>query len=158
MVSFFFLIFSLGRLLLWLSWFRIHLQCGRPGFDSWIGKVPLEKWKVTHSSILTWRTPWSLRELDTTEWLSYHMERTNFGASLVAQLVKNPSAMRETWVWSLGWKDPLEMGMATCSSILAWKIPWTVSSMGSQTVGHNWATFTSSLWHESLVALWHMGF
>ena len=47
-------------------------------------------------------------------------------ASLVAQLVKNPPAMRETWVRSLGWEDPLEKGMATHSSILAWGIPWTV--------------------------------
>ena len=44
-------------------------------------------------------------------------------ASLVAQKVKNPLAMRETWVWSLGWEDPLEEGMATYSSILAWRIP-----------------------------------
>ena len=47
-------------------------------------------------------------------------------ASLVAQLVKNPPAMQETWVWSLGWEDPLEKGMTTHSSILVWKIPWTV--------------------------------
>ena len=45
-------------------------------------------------------------------------------ASLVAQLVKNPPAIRETWVQSLGWGDPLEK--RTHSSILAWKIPWTV--------------------------------
>ena len=44
-------------------------------------------------------------------------------ASLVAQLVKNPPAMRETWVQSLGWEDPLEEGIATHSSILAWRIP-----------------------------------
>ena len=42
--------------------------------------------------------------------------------SLVAQMVKNPPAMRETWVQSLGWEDPLEEGMATHSSILAWRI------------------------------------
>ena len=47
-------------------------------------------------------------------------------ASLVAQLVKNPPAMRETWVQSLGWEDLLEKGKATHSSILAWRIPWTV--------------------------------
>ena len=45
------------------------------------------------------------------------------GASLVAQLVKNPPAMQETGVWSLGWEDPLEKGVATHSSILAWRIP-----------------------------------
>ena len=45
------------------------------------------------------------------------------GASLVAKKVKNPPAMWETWVWSLGWEDPLEEGMVTHSSILAWRIP-----------------------------------
>ena len=64
-------------------------------------------------------------------------------ASLVAQLVKNPPAMWETWIQSLGWEDPLEKGTATHSSILVWRIPWTVWSMGLQRVGHNWATFTS---------------
>ena len=44
----------------------------------------------------------------------------------VAQLVKNLPAMWETWVWSLGWEDPLEKGKATHSSIVAWKISWTV--------------------------------
>ena len=47
-------------------------------------------------------------------------------ASLVAQLVKNPPAMWETWFQSLGWGDPLEKEKATHSSILAWRIPWTV--------------------------------
>ena len=47
-------------------------------------------------------------------------------ASLVAQLVKNLPAMWETWVRYLGWEDPLEKGKATHSSILAWRIPWTV--------------------------------
>ena len=62
--------------------------------------------------------------------------------SLMAQTVKNPSAMQETWVQSLGWEDLLEDGMATHSSILAWRIPWTeepgrLQSMGSQRVRHN---------------------
>ena len=48
-----------------------------------------------------------------------------YGASLVAQLVKNLSAMQETWVQSLGWKNPLEKGIAIHSSILAWRIPWS---------------------------------
>ena len=47
-------------------------------------------------------------------------------ASLVAQLVKNMPAMRETWIRSLGWEDPLQKGKAIYSSILAWRIPWTV--------------------------------
>ena len=47
-------------------------------------------------------------------------------ASLVAQLVKNLPVVLETWVQSLGWEDPLEKGKATHSSILAWRIPWTL--------------------------------
>ena len=62
-------------------------------------------------------------------------------ASIVAQLVKNLLAMQETWVWSLSWEDPLEKRKATHSSIPAWRIPWTIQSMDSQRVGHNWATF-----------------
>ena len=55
----------------------------------------------------------------------------------MAQMVKNPPAMWETWIRSLGWEDPLEKGMASHSSILAWRIPWTeelgeLQSMGSQ--------------------------
>ena len=50
--------------------------------------------------------------------------------SLVGQLVKNPHTMRETWVQSLGWEDPLEKGTATHSSILAWKIPGLYSPWG----------------------------
>ena len=51
------------------------------------------------------------------------------GSSLVAQMVKNLPAMRETWVPSLEQEDPLEMGMATHSSILAWRISWTEESV-----------------------------
>ena len=63
-------------------------------------------------------------------------------ASLVAQRVKNPPAMQETEVRSLGWEDLLEKDMATHSSILAWRVPWTgepgrLQSTGSQRVGHN---------------------
>ena len=54
---------------------------------------------------------------------------------LVAQTVKNPPAMRETWIQSLGWEDPLEEGMATHTSILAWKIPRTEESDGLQSTG-----------------------
>ena len=56
-------------------------------------------------------------------------------ASLVAQLVKNPPAIQETWVRSLGWEDPLEKGMATHSSILAWRIPWTEEPSGATAHG-----------------------
>ena len=61
--------------------------------------------------------------------------------SLVAQMVKNLPAMQETWVQSLGWKDPLEKGMASHSSILAWRIPmdsgaWRATVYGQRT-GHD---------------------
>ena len=60
----------------------------------------------------------------------------------MAQTVKNPPAMQENQVLSLGWEDPLEEGMATHSSVLAWRIPWTeepsgLQSMGSKRVRHN---------------------
>ena len=56
-------------------------------------------------------------------------------ASLVAQTIKNLLTMQETWVRSLGWEDPLEKGMATHSSVLAWRIPWTEEPGGLQSVG-----------------------
>ena len=62
-------------------------------------------------------------------------------APLVALMVKSLPTMQETWVQSLGWEDPVEKIMATHSSILAWRIPWTkepgrIQSMGSQRVGN----------------------
>ena len=54
------------------------------------------------------------------------LRASNVWASLVAQVVKNPPAMLETWVRSLGWEEPLEKGKSTLSTILAWRIPWTV--------------------------------
>ena len=108
--------------------------------------------------------PWGRKESDTTEsrtWLSdFHTmviikkkyynrdyRHTSFGASLIAQLVKNPPAMQEIPVWFLGREDPLEKGKATKSSILAWRIPWSeepggLQSMGSWRVGYYWATNT----------------
>ena len=57
--------------------------------------------------------------------------------SLVAQLVKNPPEIWETWVRSLGWEDSLEKGKASHSTILAWRIPGTVQSMGLKRVGQD---------------------
>ena len=64
-------------------------------------------------------------------------------------LDRSAPAMRETWVWSLGWEDPLEKGKAIHSSILAWKIPWTLQWMGSQGVGHDWVTFIFTFFQET---------
>ena len=56
-------------------------------------------------------------------------------ASLGVQMVRNLLAMQETWVWSLGWEDPLEEGMATHSNILTWRILWTEEPNGLQSMG-----------------------
>ena len=90
--------------------------------------------------------PWGHKESDTTEWLSVS-DWYITGASLVAQGVKNPSVMQEAQVQSLDQEDPLEKEMATHSSILAWRIPWTeepgrLQSMGLQRVGLDWVTNT----------------
>ena len=76
----------------------------------------------------------------TREGIGYPLQYS--GASLVAEMVKNLPAKRETWVQSLGWEDPLEEGIATYSNILAWRIPMAEEpgglwSMGTQRVGHD---------------------
>ena len=70
-----------------------------------------------------------------------------YWTSVEVQMVNNLLAMQETQVWLLGWEDPLEKGMATLSSILAWRIPWTeepdrLQSTGPQRVGHEWVANT----------------
>ena len=107
--------FSFPGTILWASlvgrknpWLRIHLQCQRPRVDSWVRKVP---WRRDRQPIPMY------------SW-----------ASLAPQIVKNPSAMWETWVGNLGWEDPLEEGMASHSSILAWRISWFLA----QKVIHIW--------------------
>ena len=68
-------------------------------------------------------------------------------------MVKNSPAMEETWVQFLGQEDPLEEGMATHSSILAWRIPWTeetgaLQAMGLQRVGHDWVANIFIFFHN----------
>ena len=132
----------------------------------WEGFNPLEQEMAVHFSIHAWKIPWTeepgglqfmgSQEQDITLRLNHHhysllitdlvngsmdfkavkLERS------VAQRVKHLPAMQETWVRSLGQEDPLEKEMATHSSTLAWKIPWTekpgrLQSMGSQRVRHD---------------------
>ena len=126
---------------------------------------------ATYSSILAWRIPWTEEhgglqskelqrvghDLSTKQqqnqltlhpwipgtWKALRRARRHLiWASLVAQAVNNPSAIWETWVRSLGWEGSLEKEVATYSSILAWRIPWTVEpgrlqSMGLQRIRHN---------------------
>ena len=88
-----------------------------------------------------------LKNVQTTIQLhSFHMLKT----SLVAQTVKRLSTMRETWVRALHWEDPLEKEMATLSSVLAWRIPWTeepggLQSTGLQRVRHDWVRMYTHL-------------
>ena len=110
---------------------------------------------ATSSSVLAWRIPGTgepgglpsmgshsrtrLKRLSSSSSSSPRFESS---ASLVAQRLKRLPSMRETWVQFLGWEDALEKEMATHSSILAWRIPWTeepggLQSTGSQRVGHD---------------------
>ena len=87
---------------------RICLQCRRHGFDPWVGEIP-----------------WRRDRLPTPVFLGF----------TGAQTVKNPPAMWETWVQSLGWEDPLEECRATHSSILAWRIPMDRVAWGTTVHG-----------------------
>ena len=82
--------------------------------------------------------------------LRVHVHSNHVGilASLAAQSVKNPPAMQETRVQSLGWEDPPEKEMATHSSILAWRIPWTKEPRGLQSMGSQELDMTQQLNHH----------
>ena len=130
-------------LLWWLTWLRILLQCRRPGFDSWVRKMPWRSKKLPTSVFLPGEfhgqrslagySSRGRKESDTTEQLTfiyiffslflsiYKIVRT----SLIAQLVKNLSAVQEILFRFQGRKDPLEKGLATHSSILG--LPWWLS-------------------------------
>ena len=113
-------------------------QCRTPRFNSWVGKFQSRD-KLPIPVFLGFpddsagkesacnagdpgSTPGSGRSIE--EGIGYPYQYS--WASLVAQLVKNPPAMWETWVLSLGWEDPLEKGKVTHSGILAWRSLWTV--------------------------------
>ena len=79
--------------------------------------------------------------------INFLLQYDCIGASLVAQIVKNLPAMRETWVQSQGWEEPLEKGMATHSSILAWRIPWAEEPGGYSPWGCRELDMTEQLTH-----------
>ena len=124
--------------------------------ETWVRSLgredPLEKEMATHSSILAWKILWvKPGRLQSKGSQRVRHDWATSPASLVAQMIKNLPVMQETWIWSLGWDDTLKKGIATHSSILAWRIPWTegpgrLQSMGLQRAGHHWAviTFTDS--------------
>ena len=92
----------------------------------------LEKEMATHSTVLAWRIPGTGQPGGLPSMGSHRvghdwrdLAASSSRASLAAQLVNNPPAIQETWVWSLSQEDPLVKGTAAHSSILAWRIPWT---------------------------------
>ena len=95
---------------------------------------PAEKGMATYSSILAWRIP-KTKEPGGLQsmWQRVEHDWAN-RASLVARMLKNLPAMWETWVRSLGRKDPLEKGLATHSNILAWRILWIKEPGGLQSI------------------------
>ena len=112
-------------------WPEIEPEPGPPGVEAQSPNHWTTKWfprgfpggSVGKESTCNARDPCSIPGSGSSprEGIGYPLQY--YWASLVAQLVKNPPAMWETWVQSLGWEDPLEEGMATHSSILAWRIP-----------------------------------
>ena len=130
-----------------------RLQCRRPGFHPWIGKIHWRRKRL--STPVFWPEElhqlylWGCKELDMTEWLS-----------LTSQMVRNLPAMQKIRVQSLGQKDPPRKGMATHSSILAWRIPWTEETGGLQSLGphrirHNWVTHTHTHTHRGIINFYH---
>ena len=101
-----------------------------PNYFSFSIPVVVNNWKVQSYIVVGYQLLCHLRSFFTIIFKNTSSDSFNQDRELVqsedleAQMVKNPPAMRETWVWSLGQEDPLEKGMATHSSILAWRIPW----------------------------------
>ena len=128
------------------SWYRISF-CIYHNLDIW-RNGGLERWRQ-----LVWFPDPQSRHL-----ANIYVQQTS-RASLVSQLVKNLPAMQETWVWPLGWEDPLEKGKATHSSILAWRIAWTEEPSGLQSMvckesaTSEWLTL-SNLAQQVLIAVW----
>ena len=140
-------------------------------WETWVWSLgwedPLEEGLATHSNILAWRISWMeepgrLQSMASQrvghDW-PQKQQHTYMWSFLAAQMVKSLPAMQETWVSSLGQVDPLEKGMATFSSILTWRIPWTeesggLQSMGSQRVWHNWMTNTHTHIYTHPHILW----
>ena len=131
---------------------RIHLQRRRPGFDPWVGKMPWRRVRLPAAVFLGFPGGSGGKEsacnagdtgsiprlgIFAGEGIGYPLQYS--WASLVAQLVKNLPAMWDIQVRSLGREDSREEGMATHSSILAWRIPWTeeLQSVEPQRVRHD---------------------
>ena len=91
--------------------------------------------KGSHTVIQSWEPRKAILRKSHEKLQVFTSHQRSLRTSLVAQTVKKLPAMRETWAQSLGWEDSLEEGMATHSSILAWRIPWTEEPGGLQSMG-----------------------
>ena len=125
-----------------------HKRCG---FDPWVRKTPWRRaWKPT-PVFLPGESPWTeahggLQSIES-HWVRYDWSKFVCVYIHMRVITHNLWEMQETQVWSLGWENPLEEGMAKHSSTLAWKIPWTeeagrLQSMVWQTVRDDWVTST----------------
>ena len=144
------------------SWKGVAISLSRKSY--WPSNWPRISWtSYVGRQILYHCTTWEAK-MNIPSYLSYKWRKWDLNriikfaiwswASLLAQKVKNLPEMQETWVWSLDRDDPLEEGMATHSSILAWRIPWTeepggLQSVGSQRVRHGWMTEHSMYNHPN---------
>ena len=133
-------------------WGRLRAgEEGDRGWDGWMASSTQWTW-VRANSERWWRTG-KPGVLQCMEWkiAGQQLNKNNKnaacmgfpGSSAVENLPSKQETWQEPWVWSLGWDDPLEKEMATCSSILAWETPWTeepsgLQSMGWQRVRHDW--------------------
>ena len=133
-----------------LSWLRICLQYRKPQFDSWVRKIFWRRDRLPNPVFLGFpggsagkESACNVGDLRSILGLGRSPAEGKGNplqyslALLVAQLMKNLPAVQETRVRSLGLEDPLEKGKATHSSIVAWRILWTVQSMELQRVGHD---------------------
>ena len=105
-------------------------QAGDAGLIPGLGRSPGKG----NGNCLQYRRTWLDSWISKICWRRDRLPIPYSWASLVAQLVKNQPAMWETWVRSLGWEDPLKKGKVTHSSILAWRLPWPMQSLGQQRV------------------------
>ena len=120
-------------------------------WETWVWSLgredPLEKEMATHSSILVWKIPWTketgrLQFMDTTEWLHFPMFKCKppYGSFAVMWMdselvIQSEGSQRKKNKYCILTEDPLDLEMAICSSILAWKIPWTEESGRPQLCG-----------------------
>ena len=126
-------IFGSCLIFIWLPWCLSgkestcqYGKCKRLEFDPWVGMIP---WSRDGYSLQD--SPWGHKRIGQDLVIKQQWwQQLILMASLMAQMVKNLPAVQETWVWPLGWEDTLEKEMATCSSIPAWRIPWTDDPMG----------------------------